>query len=96
MPGITPVGRIGGRPQNPRERPAALSLEAVSRARGGEGQDPAPDDQGLVRAKEEALFSQAFPKSLPTLLDRVGVPASPDTDRMPLYLGAKTAQSGNT
>lgn len=68
------MGRIGGRPQNPKERPAPLSLEAVSRARGREGQDLAPDDQGLVRAKKEALFSQAFLKSLPTLLDRVGVP----------------------
>lgn len=47
-----------------------------------------------MRAKEETLLSYAFPKSLPTLLDRVGGPASPDADGMPLYLGAKTAQGG--
>lgn len=39
-----------------------------------------------MRAKEEALFLCAFPKSLSTLLDRVGVPGSLDADRMALYL----------
>lgn len=40
--GIAPTGRIRGRPQSPRERPVPLAREAVSRAREGEGQSPAP------------------------------------------------------
>lgn len=48
--------------------------------------------KGAVRAKEEALFLCAFPKSLPTLLDRVGASRLPGCRQDGSIPGRKTAQ----
>lgn len=60
--GIAPTGRIRGRPQSPRERLVPLAQEAVSRAHEGEGQSPAPDEQGGGESKGRGIAFTCLPK----------------------------------